>query len=172
VRQTEERKKPTKKLVTVLLCIFMIITGLIAGLLISQFFNKDTGDYIENVVDIAQSDESTLEKFSDSIAIPCWDTMTLIANQKEQTVNLYNPSKNEGINFIITLSLEDGTELYKSPRIPSGKAVYDIQLNEQLKAGTYNAIATYQCFTDYDGILNGSSLNFNLIVEEKDEEEN
>ena len=48
------------------------------------------------------------------------------------------------------------------------KAIYNITLNQPLEAGTYKAVMKYNCFSRNGSQLNGSNLNFNLIVEDKD----
>ena len=119
---------------------------------------------IENIK--ADENNSDSETFTDNIAIPCWDVLEMVANQTEQEVCFYNPEKNNGCDFQLTLQLENGTELWKSQLIPNGKAIYHIDLNQALEAGTYKAVLVYDCFTKEGNPLNGSTLNFNLIVKE------
>ena len=94
----------------------------------------------------------------------------MAADSKEQEVNFYNPEKNKNCDFQLTLFLEDGTELWTSQFIQNGKAIYNITLNQPLEAGTYKAVMKYDCLSRNGSQLNGSNLNFNLIVEDKDNE--
>lgn len=147
----------------------MVIAGTIAGIFLAPLFQKDKGnDYDPNAVDIVQqSNNGDSQTFADNIAIPCWDSLTMTANQLEQSVNFYNPKANKGINFKLTLSLDDGTILYKSELIPCGKAIYNITLDSSLEPGTYNATLDYECIST-DGVqLNGSSMDFTLNMTEE-----
>lgn len=146
----------------------MVIAGTIAGIFLAPLLHKDKGDnYDKNAVDIVQqSDDSQSQEFADNIAIPCWDSLTMKANELEQAVNFYNPAANKGINFKLTLSLDDGTKLYQSDLIPCGKAIYNITLDSALEPGTYNAILDYECTTTDGGQLNGSSMSFTIEMEE------
>jgi len=169
--QNEKKKK--KPFLTIFICILMIALGLGAGIFISNFLNKSPDRmYDNNAEDIKEKndDSSTSEEVADNIAIPCWDTLVMTADSTEQEVNFYNPEKNKNCDFQLTLTLEDGTELWKSQLIQNGKAIYNITLNQTLKAGTYKATMKYDCSSRNGSQLNGSNLNFNLIVEDKHNE--
>lgn len=165
--EKEEKKK--SPILVILLCILMIAAGTIAGIFLAPLLNKnnDKDNYDSNAVDIVKQEENDNTKtFADNITIPCWDSITMHANQLEQTVNFYNPTANKGINFKVTLVLEDGTILYKSDLIPNGKAIYNIVLDSPLNAGEYPAVLDYECFTAEGSQLNGSSMSFVLKMEE------
>ena len=168
---TEQNEKPQKKkpFLIIFICIIMIALGLAAGIFISNLLNKSPDrTYDNNAEDIKEKsdDSSTSEEVADNIAIPCWDTLFMVADSKEQEVNFYNPEKNKNCDFQLSLSLEDGTELWKSQLIQNGKAIYNITLNQPLEAGTYKAVMKYDCFSRNGSQLNGSNLNFNLIVKD------
>lgn len=164
--ETPQKKKP---FLIIFICIIMIALGLTAGIFISNLLNKSPDrTYDNNAEDIKEKsdDSSTSEEVADNIAIPCWDTLIMVADSKEQEVNFYNPEKNKNCDFQLTLSLEDGTELWKSQLIQNGKAIYNITLNQTLEAGTYRAVMKYDCFSRNGSQLNGSSLKFNIIMED------
>lgn len=167
----EQNEKPQKKkpFLIIFTCILMIVLGLTAGIFISNHLNKSHDrTYDNNAEDIKEKNDdfSTSEEVADNIAIPCWDTLIMAADSKKQEVNFYNPEKNKNCDFQLTLSLEDGTALWKSQLIQNGKAVYNITLNQPLEAGTYKATMKYDCFSRNGSQLNGSNLNFNLIVKD------
>lgn len=169
--QNEKQKK--KPFLIIFICILMIALGLAAGIFISNHLNKSHDrTYDNNAEDIKKKndDSSTSEEVADNIAIPCWDTLVMTADSTEQEVNFYNPEKNKNCDFQLTLTLENGTELWKSQLIPNGKAIYNITLNHTLKTGTYKAVMKYDCFSRKGTPLNGSILNFNLIVENAKED--
>ena len=168
--QNEKQKK--KPFLIIFTCILMIALGLAAGIFISNYLNKSHDrTYDNNAEDIKEKsdDSSTSEEVADNIAIPCWDTLIMTADSKEQEVNFYNPERNKNCDFQLTLSLEDGTELWKSQLIQNGKAIYNITLNQPLEAGTYKAIMKYDCFSRKGTPLNGSMLDCNLVVENTEE---
>ena len=167
----EQNEKPQKKkpFLIIFICIIMIALGLAAGIFISNLLNKSPDQTYDNNAEgikVNSDDSQPSEELADNIAIPCWDALTMVANSEEQEVNFYNPEKNKNCDFQLTLSLEDGTELWKSQLIQNGKAIYNITLNQPLEAGTYKAVMKYDCFSRNGSPLNGSSLKFNLIVEE------
>lgn len=164
--ENSQKKKP---FLIIFICIIMIALGLVAGIFISNLLNKSPDRmYDNNAEDIKKKndDSSPSEEVSDNISIPCWDTLVMTADSTEQEVNFYNPEKNKNCDFQLTLSLEDGTELWKSQLIQNGKAIYNITLNQTLKAGTYKATMKYDCFSRNGSQLNGSSLKFNLIIKD------
>ena len=161
-------EKTKKRITVLLLCIVMVVAGTIIGILISNQFNHmNERNYDGDAQDI-RHDESDYgsEEILKNISIPCWDTLVMAADSTEQEVNFYNPEKNKNCDFQLTLSLENGTELWKSQLIQNGKAIYNITLNQTLEAGTYRAVMKYDCFSRNGSQLNGSNLNFNLIVKD------
>ena len=171
--EQNEKSQKKKPFLIIFICIIMIALGLVTGIFISNLLNKSPDrTYDNNAEDIKKKndDSSTSEEVADNIAIPCWDTLVMTADSTEQEVNFYNPEKNKNCDFQLTLTLENGTELWKSQLIPNGKAIYNITLNQPLKAGTYKAVIKYNCFSRNGSQLNGSNLNFNLIVEDKHNE--
>ena len=167
--EQNEKSQKKKPFLIIFTCILMIALGLSAGIFISNYLNKSHDrTYDNNAEDIKEKNDdfSTSEEVADNIAIPCWDTLIMVADSKEQEVNFYNPEKNKNCDFQLTLSLEDGTKLWKSQLIQNGKAIYNITLNQPLEAGTYKAVMKYDCFSRNGSQLNGSSLNFNLIVKD------
>lgn len=143
-KQNEKKKK--KPFLIIFICILMIALGLAAGIFISNHLNKSHDrTYDNNAEDIKKKndDSSTSEEVADNIAIPCWDTLVMTADSTEQEVNFYNPEKNKNCDFQLTLTLENGTELWKSQLIPNGKAIYNITLNQPLKAGTFKGTLNF-----------------------------
>ena len=113
-------------------------------------------------VDIPEEDKATE---GGKILLPGYSAMTMKAGTKEQEVNIGNPSDNN-CYFIITLKLEDGTELFKSDYLKPGEGLKDITLNQTLKNGQYQAVIEYDCYSLQDkGKLNGGSSGFTLVVE-------
>ena len=119
-----------------------------------------------NTVDSAEEENDNKESAlaEKKIAVPGADIMIFKANQKKQTVNLYNPEKNS-CYFKISLLLEDGTLLYQSDLIAPGKEIEEIEISRALPSGNYeNAILKYECFDmDQNNTpLNGAEFSFTI----------
>ena len=114
------------------------------------------GQYIEST--------SEVEKNENSIAIPGYEGINLIADKKQQTVGIPNPAQNT-CYFRITLLLEDGTVLWQSDIVKPGEISDPILLNQTLPKGTYpNAVLKFDCYT-MDGSmtpLNGAATKLTL----------
>ena len=111
-----------------------------------------------------QSD--SVEKKTDSIAIPGYEGISLKANSKEQEIGFPNPAQNT-CYFQISLMLEDGTLLWHSELVAPGEISNPITLEEPLEAGVYpNALLKFDCYT-MDGAmraLNGAATKMTLHV--------
>lgn len=99
------------------------------------------------------------------IAIPGYKSITIDAGETDIKVNLQNPEGNP-CYFVISLILEDGTELYKSKMIEPGKGLYDITINNPLDKGEYPAVVKYETFSLNElNPLNGAEVKISLIAE-------
>ena len=107
-----------------------------------------------------------IEKNPDSIAIPGYEALELKADSKKQTLCLPNPEQNM-CYFEITLSLADGTLLWKSELVEPGKASEPMVLNNALPKGTYpQAVLRYACYRMDEALtpLNGAETKVTLWV--------
>ena len=99
-----------------------------------------------------------------AIDIPGYEKLSFKAGLKEQSVNFLNPKEND-CYFQISLLMEDGTVLWKSNIIKPGEKIHNLQLNQELKTGTYSAIIKYDCFSIEDkSALNGAEVKIKLDV--------
>lgn len=102
---------------------------------------------------------------SAGIAIPGYKSITIDAGKTDIKVNFQNPKQNP-CYFVISLILEDGTELYKSKMIEPGKGLYDITIVNPLNKGEYPAVIKYETFSLNDlNPLNGAEVKISLIAE-------
>ena len=117
----------------------------------------------------------TVERFAEaspgsgeSIAIPGYETLSLAAGKKTQTVYLKNPPENAAA-FVMTLALDDGTTLWTGEALQPGEAFTRITLQKALRAGEYPATLRYDCYSTADNSpLNGAEIKLNLTVHETD----
>ncbi len=156
----ETRKKIGIILITVgatalVVILFFIFFGSKLFLNSGYEFEPDQSAYLSDVSE------------NDTISIPGVDSIKVEANTKTVSVNLYNP-ENNNCYFEISILLNDGeNEIYKSKLIKPGQQLYEIELNEELDAGTYDAVLHYNTYTS-DGNytpLNGANVPFKLIAE-------
>lgn len=108
----------------------------------------------------------TVQKNTDSISIPGYESLTLEAGRKQQTISLNNPAQN-CCYFQISLTLKDGTILWQSDLISPGEQSTPMLLSKELSKGTYTeAKLIYHCFQMNDDLtsLNGAETKLTLIV--------
>ena len=101
------------------------------------------------------------------IDITAYESLNLKADTPEQSVRFDNPLQNN-CWLVITLSLEDGTVLWKSEELQPGQVVRSITMDRTLEAGEYeNAILSYQHWTyDEEKLpLNGAETLVTLKVQ-------
>jgi len=165
----EEKKSvfKNKKLIIILAVALVLVAGAVvfaltrpqAPVSINPDLDPNAVDWQGNLPE----PENTVE--GPSIAIPGYKSMTIKSNTKDVKVSLTNPEDNP-CYFVITMSLENGKELYKSKMIEPGKGIYDITLNEELIAGEYNAVLNYETYSlENMSPMNGANIKFKLIVE-------
>lgn len=99
------------------------------------------------------------------IAIPGYKSITIDANKTDVKVNLQNPEGNP-CYFVISLVLDDGTQLYKSKMVEPGKGLYDITLTQPLAKGEYGAMVKYETFSLQDSSsMNRAQVKIILIAQ-------
>ncbi|MDO4651134.1 MAG: hypothetical protein Q4B26_21045, partial [Eubacteriales bacterium] len=155
--------KKNKKIIVVLLVLAAVI-----GIAVYNAAGKRKpatvlGENVSNPVATSSVEETVRD--GKSIAIPGYQGINLKANTKQQDVALKNPEVNTCL-FVVTLALEDGTELWTSSYIKPGEISDCIELNQELEEGTYeNASLIYKCYTvDDKRPLNGAETKLTLRV--------
>jgi len=121
----------------------------------------ESGEEVTGVADYSNSGIET----ADNLAIPGYESFEFKAGTKVQNVELNNPEDNT-CYFVMTLLLEDGTEIWKSDYLEPGVMYDSIVLNKELEAGDYeNASLNYECFALTDKHeLNGANISLTLNV--------
>lgn len=109
-------------------------------------------------------------KNKNSIRVPGFAQMNLIADQEKQTVKLHNPRKNS-CYFKISIILEDGTVIWTSELIAPGEEIKNISLTKTIPEGTYNNVTVkYDCFAlNKKASLNNAKIKIKLIVNKNGE---
>ena len=112
------------------------------------------------------SNAANVEKLPDQIRIPGYTSLTFREKQEVQVTAFKNPAEN-ACYFRLTLSLEDGTQLWQSDLLEPGTTVTAIKLEKILYAGTYeNCVLKYDCYTldDSHTPLNGAQTKLTIKV--------
>lgn len=151
-----------KKMAVILLAAAALLLAAVSVLLVGRQEGRQVK--LPNGETVPQSD--SVEKRTDSIAIPGYEGISLKANSKEQEIGFPNPAQNT-CYFQISLMLEDGTLLWHSELVAPGEISNPITLEEPLEAGVYpNALLKFDCYT-MDGAmraLNGAATKMTLHV--------
>ena len=151
-----------KKTAVILLAAAALLLAAVSVLLVGR--QKGRQVKLPNGETVPQSD--SVEKRTDSIAIPGYEGISLKAGSKEQEIGFPNPAQNT-CYFQISLMLEDGTILWRSELVAPGEVSDPITLEESLEAGVYpNALLKFDCYT-MDGAmraLNGAATKMTLHV--------
>lgn len=161
-----------KKVIIVLVCLVVVLIAVI-GVLLWQKSKPDSDkgntDSVQTTTQSTQSDSGGLvvPERPEMLDITAYETIKLKADTLEQSLRLENPLDNN-CWLVITLSLEDGTELWRSEELIPGQVVRSITLNKTLSAGEYpNAVLAYKHWTydDKKEPLNGAETLVKLEVQ-------
>lgn len=164
------KKKKTAFIIIIALILFIV--GLGVGLMLNNNDTlllereNDTSGLTEdsNAQDIGTPGGITGTGTADSISIPGFEKMTIPANQKTVSCNIFNPKYNH-CYFVAVITLDDGAEIYRSGLIAPGKTIYRLTLSAPLNKGEYSATLTYCCYSLKDKTeLNGATTHFILEV--------
>lgn len=100
------------------------------------------------------------------IAIPGYTVLSLKAGKLNQTVSFSNPERNNCF-FQLSLSLPDGTLLWRSELIAPGEKITELSLTQTLEKGSIkDASLHYSCFSLDEDMkpLNGADIKLTLKV--------
>lgn len=157
-----------KKMRYLLLVLLMLIMLLI--LLLSRCSDSEVIDNLLLIDELTEewNGKQNLpgEKGSnEQIEIPGFSSLCFEAGETKQLVNFYNPESNKDILFLMTLFVEE-SEVWKANGLCSpGRGYYEINLNEPLDEGKYEAYLLIGCYRDDGTQLNGAKVDFTLTVQ-------
>ena len=122
------------------------------------------------VSDVREADEASVKwqgsqqiegvkKEQAGIVIPGIEKMVFKSGETKQKVNLYNPEENNcSIRFTLFIN---GKQMWQSGKCEPGYGYYEIELQELLKAGTYDGMLLHECFR---GETKLNAANMDVIV--------
>ncbi len=167
-KRTADSKRPSRLtwlLIIFLLLILIAAVGLFRSL--SKSENTQSADAQETTASEASTEESeTVEKLTDTIAMPGYSWLNLIADTTEQELTLPNPPQNF-CQMRMSLILADGTVLWTSGLVQPGEESDPIVLSTPLAHGEYlDTTLKYECFTIDEAMtpLNGGEITLSLRV--------
>jgi len=139
-----------------------IIFFLLVGIIVVFLFN--TKNPTSNGIEWNGKQDISVQSEVKRIAIPGFNEMVFASQQKNQKVNLYNPSENT-CTMTFEMFMEDGTLLWHEENIQPGYGFYNIDINKILESGTYeNCTLIVHCFDHNNIELNGGVIKFTLYV--------
>ena len=173
----QEQKQKYNRIKQIVIFILLILVMMMGVVLLdkTKISNTNYGGDINNNT-ISTDDNATewqgkqnLKGYngdSDKIAIPCFDSLIFEKNCIEQKVNIYNPDSNSCyMKFIIKIDYESKKiNVWQSDLVKPSKGFYEIQLNQALREGTYNAEFIVECYGENNTQLNGAVTKFILYV--------
>ena len=108
-----------------------------------------------------QTDTKTIEIAG--IASP----LVFTANQQKQKVNFVNPSSND---CYIRFSLYANNDMiWQSGNVPPDSGYYEIELDEPIPSGEYDAYLLNECFRPDGTPLNNAQVQFKIVSQEENQ---
>lgn len=173
-KNTQNSKKSELKdiIVSIVLIILIIVFAVVILILRMKPQNKTvhgdrkinirTGEVLTEIIDYSNSNV----KLADNNLIPGFETLNLKSDTKEQEVFLSNPEENT-CYFQMSLVLENGEQIWKSELLEPGYAFDRIEINDNLKKGTYeNVRLKYDCFfVKGKNLVNSAEIKIKLQVD-------
>ena len=168
VRESKRKRQTGGQRIVIIGLVLLLAAAV--GIIVWLTTKSDSGSKPEGAEETSQSEIGGLvvPERPEMLDITAYESITLKADTLEQSVRFDNPLQNN-CWLVITLSLEDGTVLWKSEELQPGQVVRSITLNQPLAAGEYeNAVLIYQHWTyDEEKLpLNGAETLVTLKTEQ------
>ena len=132
------------------LLIVILIAGIAAAVYFSRQKDPETGGNAYVDADASAWDDGidTEEprEITENILVPGYSGAEMKAGDTTLSLRIGNPEENT-CYLQATLQLEDGTVLYESGLLEPGTGFEQIELNQTLEAGTYEALVHYQGYS-------------------------
>lgn len=109
--------------------------------------------------------DSSGTEITENILVPGYSGAEMKAGDTTLKLRIGNPEENT-CYLQATLQLEDGTVLYESGLLEPGTGFEQVELDQTLEAGTYEALVHYQGYSmdEEQSQLNGADSAFTLTV--------
>ena len=162
----EQEKKKISPLTIVLGVLLIVAVGVILFLCL-RGGDKTPGD-VPTVIGGGEPipGAEKAKKDANVIHLPAYSELTLAAGKKEQTLVLQNPGENTCL-VCISLTLKDGTVIYRSELVEPGYYTRPITLIAPMERGIYRDVTLkYDCYTNDESKspLNGATCKLDITV--------
>ena len=160
----DKKKISTRTLIILLIIILLAILIVLGILLFSSKNDSKVPETIGGGDPIVES--KPVQKDEANISLPGFETITFIADKKQQDFTIPNPSNNTCL-VQMSLILSDGMEIWKSELVEPGFYCKPIELIAPIEKGQYNNVTLkYDCFTNDENKspLNGAEIALTIIA--------
>ena len=122
-----------------------------------------TPENVESVLD--EIDEAQVEEGYYTVTMnPTWHFTTGGEASYDAVVENVEANAND-VYFDIVLESDEEKVLYKSPVIPRGGRLEEIQLDELLNQGSYNCVVIYHLIDEEQNTLSTLRVALNIVIE-------
>lgn len=159
----QRRRKHTVILIG-LLAALLIVLGYLCYIQYLEGGERDGSAYVDPDAKSWDAEVDTPDDTEGRILIPGYTEAQMNAGDMSLKLRIGNPKENT-CYLKAVLRLEDGTVLYESGLLEPGTGFDEIELDQTLEAGEYQAAVHYQGYTLEDSKeLNSSDSAFTLTV--------
>lgn len=165
----EKNSKKKKYIILLIVLAVILLAGIAAAVYFSRQQEPKMGGNAYIDPNASEWDDGIEpeepEGITDNILVPGYSGAEMKAGDTMLNLSIGNPEENT-CYLQATLQLEDGTVLYESGLLEPGTGFKQIELNQTLEAGTYEALVHYQGYSmdEEQSQLNGVDSAFTLTV--------
>lgn len=173
MKRPKQKKKDKRRWVIGIAAIVLIavLIGIIIYLLLLRSTEPEeerrnvviTPENVESVLD--EIDEAQVEEGYYTVTMnPTWHFSTGSEASYDAVVENVETNTND-VYFDIVLESNEEKVLYKSPVIPRGGRLEEIQLDELLDKGSHNCVVIYHLIDEEQNTLSTLRVALNIIIE-------
>ncbi len=156
--------KKNKKVIAVVAILLIILAGLVIWKM-----SAPKGEVTSFQPEFEEGQEQATSEggVETGIKIPGYSVIPVNAGSKEVSIDLTNPEENN-VYFQITFLLgEEKEQIYQSKLIRPGDHLYNITLDRELEAGSYDLTIQYDTFAMDENYSPRNGATVNCILEAK-----
>ncbi len=156
--------KKNKKVIAVVAILLIVLAGLVIW---KMYAPKGEVTSFQPEFEEGQEQATSEGEVEAGIKIPGYSVIPVNAGSKEVSIDLTNPEENN-VYFQITFLLgEEKEQIYQSKLIRPGDHLYNITLDRELEAGSYDLTIQYDTFAMDEDYSPRNGATVNCILEAK-----
>ena len=156
--------KKNKKVIAVVAILLIVLAGLVIW---KMYAPKGEVTSFQPEFEEGQEQATSEGGVETGIRIPGYSVIPVNAGSKEVSIDLTNPEENN-VYFQITFLLgEEKEQIYQSKLIRPGDHLYNITLDRELEAGSYDLTIQYDTFAMDENYSPRNGATVNCILEAK-----